>query len=229
MRDMIFGGTGLFVGGAVGIGATHALELRELGVVGLTVFVMTPAPVDDVVVEARGPRSGPAAAAPQAGPAGQVQLFTMAAVVPLVDGSTLLAFDGTSYVADLSAGTHRLQLLDMLGRESASVSFEVVAGERTQLRWSKKVMEDLGRVPMNGAAAPVVRRAPVAPVQADVEEVAAAVALAEADIAVAEEQVAQEVRKVEGALELIGDAANLLGGRRGEGAALPKLGRRLAK
>lgn len=233
MRDVFVGGTGMILGGALGVGGTVVLELMLAGAVAATLMFtapteLAPAPVTRTV------QATPTRSQPVARP-GELQLMTMAAVQPLVDGVPMPYDPNQGFLAELPPGTHRVQVIDMLGRQVATTDVEVLASERSQLRWASKQLSDLGRVPMLGG--PVVSSRPVAPsapvatarVEAGIERADQQIDRAnqEIDRAMAEVDAAMaEVEQHRNTVETLADGILAIGA--GE-VRLPKLGKRLGR
>ena len=86
---------------------------------------------------------------------GELQLMTMAAVQASIDGVPMTFDTSQGYLTTLSPGTHRLQISGAFGKMLSDTEVRIVSGERTQLRWVKGILLELGQMPAQtvGAAA----------------------------------------------------------------------------
>ncbi|MEQ1572363.1 MAG: hypothetical protein ABMA64_42465, partial [Myxococcota bacterium] len=160
--------------------AVLAVELLVVGAVVATLAWTTPAgdPVEPTASVASAARPAPRAAAPVAGDPGELQLITMAAVQVMVDGAPIGFDSRQGYLEQLAPGTHRLQILNLLGATITEREVEILSNQRTQLRYADKVLSDQGRMPMRGRpvapapeAAAVVVETPAVVVEAPAVEV----------------------------------------------------------
>jgi len=130
-----------------------------LGCGGYTITKMedTPPPAETTEAaptSAAAPAPAPApASAPAPAPApakkagsGQIQVTTGAAVQAYVDGVPV-AFDNyQGYVADVPAGTHTLEIMNLLGKIQATEQVDVPAGQRVRFTYKKKILSKTGTV-----------------------------------------------------------------------------------
>ncbi len=93
---------------------------------------------------------------------GQIQVSTTAGVQLIVDGQPI-GYDAPSgsYIADVRSGTHQIEIMNMLGKISATDTVNVPNGERVRYRYKKGGdLSLLGNVTATFTAPPP---APVAP------------------------------------------------------------------
>jgi hypothetical protein len=88
----------------------------------------------------------PAPAPPKKASPGQIQVTTAAAVQAYVDGVPV-AFDSyQGYVADVTAGTHTLEIMNLLGKIQATEQVDVPSGQRVRFTYRKKTLTKTGTV-----------------------------------------------------------------------------------
>lgn len=164
MRGWIAGGAGLVTGAVLGGAAVVALELVVAGTAWLTLRATAPTEVAAVeVVEDAAPAEVASVRAPRG--RGELQLITLAPVQVLVDGAPIGFDPQQGWLADLAAGSHRLQVLNLVGAAVADQVVEIAAGQRTQLRYANKALVDQGRMPMRDASVAAAAPPPVAVVE----------------------------------------------------------------
>lgn len=148
MRDVFVGGSGFIMGGMVGALGLLGLEALVVGVVAGTLWLSAPEaeamPVASAPVASAKGQSRPAAAP------GEVQVMTMAAVQVALDGAPVTFDPMQGYVTTASPGRHRLQLLNAFGQITADTEIEVASGQRSQWRFAKGALTNLGTMPRPG-------------------------------------------------------------------------------
>jgi hypothetical protein len=102
------------------------------------------------------PRPTPVAPAPAPLPApapppartgtGQIQVTTGAAVQAIVDGVPMPFTAEQGYVSEVSAGTHQLEIMNLVGALVASQAVDVPAGKRVRFSYKPKTLTQTGIV-----------------------------------------------------------------------------------
>ncbi len=110
--------------------------------------------------------------APSRQPA-EIQVTTMAAVQVIVDGVPAPFDSQQGFVASVAPGAHRVEVINLVGRQVGAADVSVNAGERARFQYRKKTLSALSTVvastpapaPAPVAAAAPPPRAAAAPVQ----------------------------------------------------------------
>jgi len=143
MRDIVVGGSGLVLGGILGGGFILGAELLVAGAVGVTLLLVSPADeTPPAVAQAQAQAQTQAPSEPTAA-AGQIHVMTTAAVQLLVDGR-MAPYTTEGFLMDATPGSHRVELVDLLGNRRVDTTVTVYEGTRHSFRWRRKTFEPMG-------------------------------------------------------------------------------------